>query len=424
MKILVTSFILVLTLQVFALNSNDGGKGTAKNSIDNEDSEMSFFEKINSSLSCFYESTNIWWTSPISVPDSIKNVKIPQYPDYIYAKRIENLDEQTPIKLDFNEHVLKYINAYGVRNRDKLEIVMTRSAYYFPIFEECLDKYNLPLELKYLAAVESALDPTAVSKSGAVGLWQFMKPTSDILGMNVSSYIDERRDVYISTDAACRYLKYLYETFGDWQLALVAYNGGPGTVKKAIARSGGKTDYWELRPYFTEQMQNYVPAFIAMNYLMAYHAEHNIFPKIKFIESVMTDTLHVSGYLHLKNIADACCVDFEMLKKLNPVYTYGYIPMDGNDHTLVLPIDITHLFLQKSNEICALKDSVSDTTTVPPFMVKPIREKIMYHIVVSGDNLFRLSMTYKCTVPEIYLWNGLTDSYVLKIGDRLKIMVE
>lgn len=426
MKILLNVLLIAISLQAFSALSYDGGEGDLKTQK-TENINTDYFKRINNSLFNLYDSANIWWTSPGMLPDSLRKVNIPKYPDYIYEKRIDNLDELTPVNLDFNEYVMKYIDAYGIRNRDKLQIIMTRSAYYFPIFEECLDKYNLPLELKYLAAVESALDPTAVSKSGAVGLWQFMKPTADLFDLNVSSYIDERRDVYKSTDAACRYLKSLYEMFGDWQLALAAYNGGPGAVKKAIARSGGKTTYWELRPYFTEQMQNYVPAFIAMNYLMAYHAEHNIFPSVSFIESNKTDTVMVSGYLHLKNIADATGADYELLKKLNPVYTYSYIPMDGKYHMLVLPIEVTHIFLEKNAEIVALRDSVPDTDTVsnvPPFMVKPVRTNSVYHEVVSGDNMFRLAMKYNCSIPEIYQWNGLGEDYVLKVGDRLKIMVE
>jgi len=424
MKFILTACILAFTLQAFASFSRDGDDEVKKGQT-TENAEVSYIDRINTSLYYLYDSANIWWNSPAYITDSIRNISIPRYPDYVYKQRISDMDERTPIKLDYNESVLKYIDAYGVRNRDKMQIVMTRSAYYFPIFEECLAKYNLPLELKYLAAVESALDPTAVSKSGAVGLWQFMKPTADLFNLQVTSYVDERRDVYLATDAACRYLKCLYEMFGDWQLALVAYNGGPGTVKKAIARSGGKTDYWELRPYFTDQMQNYVPAFIAMNYLMVYHAEHNIFPVQSFIEANKTDTLQVSGYLHLSNVASLTGTDYEILKKLNPVYTYSYIPMDGNSHTLVLPIEATHLFFEKEAEIVALHDSVaSDTVSIPPFMVKPVRPNTIYHDVVSGDNMFRLAMKYNCSIPEIYKWNNLSDTYVLKVGDRLKIMIE
>lgn len=415
---------LFLTLNCIATSLFDGEKD-ALEKLESKVSTSNYIDDVNCSLLKLYESANIWWKDSNFIPDSIKSIKIPRYPELIYSSRISDLDEKTPIKLDYNEHVFRYIDAYGVRNRDKLQIIMTRLAYYFPVFEECLDKYGLPLELKYLAAVESALDPTAVSKSGAVGLWQFMKGTSDLFDLSVTSYIDERRDVYKSTDAACRYLKYLYETFGDWQLALAAYNGGPGSVKKAIARSGGKTNYWELRPYFTDQMQNYVPAFIAMNYLMSYHAEHNIFPVQTFIENIQTDTVMVSGYIHLRNISELTGADYELLRKLNPVYTYSYIPMDGLNHTLVLPFDVTHLFYEKKNEIVAMKDSVAfDSVAIPPFMVKPVRDSVIYYIVVSGDNFFRLTQKFACTIPEVYKWNNLGENYMLKVGDKLKILVE
>lgn len=417
--------IIFVSLFIFskALFCNIDGDGASRVSACES---VSYIDRVNSSLSSFYDSTNIWWASQSVISDSLRKVNCPYYPEYVYNSRIADLDEKTPIKLEYNEHVLKYIEAYGVKNRPKLQSIISKSAYYFPIFEEYLDKYGLPLELKYLAAVESALDARAVSKSGAVGLWQFMKPTSDLLDVKVTSYIDERRDVYKSTDAACRYLKYLYETFGDWQLALAAFNGGPGTVKKAIAQSGGKTNYWDLRPYFTEQMRNYVPAFIAMNYLMEYHAEHNIFPNDVFIESVKTDTLYVNGYVHLKNIAELVGTDYELLKNLNPVYTYAYIPMDGDKHCLVLPFDVVHKYYQKEQEIVALKNNVKNDTvlTQPPFMQKPVRENIIYHNVERGDNLFRISQRYACTIPEIYQWNNLDDNYILRVGDSLKIMIE
>ncbi|MDD3740200.1 MAG: transglycosylase SLT domain-containing protein [Bacteroidales bacterium] len=426
MKYLLITAVLSLVVHLNVYDNLDGDKKNKKDSdtIKEQKADNNYYEKLNDAMFCLYDSSNIWWISSEKISDSLRNVKIPRYPDCVYEKRINDLNETTPMDLDYNEYVLKYIDAYGVRNRDKLQIVMTKSAYYFPIFEEYLDKYNLPLELKYLAAVESALDPTAVSPSGAVGLWQFMKPTADLFNLNITSYIDERRDVYKSTDAACRYLKCLYEMFEDWQLALVAYNGGPGTVKKAIARSGGKTDYWDLRPYFTTQMQNYVPAFIAMYYLMEYHAEHNIFPVQTFIEANKTDTLLVRGYLHLSNIAEVTGTDANLLKKLNPIYSYGYIPMDGDDHILVLPTEVTHIFLDNSDKLETRRDTVTDSLVVPPFMVRPERPNIIHHQVVSGDNFFRLAAKYNCSIPEIYKWNGLAEGYVLKIGDSLKIFVE
>lgn len=387
----------------------------------------SYINNINKSLNVLYDSASIWWSDRSVISDSIANLKAPAYPAMVYEQRINYLNELTPIRLNYNEHVQVYIEAYGERNRDKMELVMEKSMYYFPIFEEYLAKYGLPLELKYLAAVESALDPNAISRSGAVGLWQFMKGTSDLFDLKVTSYIDERRDVHKSTDAACRYLKYLFNTFGDWQLALAAYNGGPGTVKKAITRSGGKTNYWELRPYFTNQMQNYVPAFIAMNYLLEYHAEHNIFPSGTFVEAMKIDTLQVYGPLRLSQISDKTNYDLDKLKALNPVYLYSYIPADGQCHTLVLPHELTNVYLENAEEIHKLPDSdsaYSDSVSNDYQVQRPDRNNVVYHNVVAGDNFFRLSLTYNCSVAEIYEWNNLPDNYMLKVGDRLKFNVE
>lgn len=388
-------------------------------------SDTTYINRINSSIGRMYDSVNVWWRSPSSIPDSIRQLKAPNYPEIVYEKRIANLDELTSIKLEYNDVVLKYIKAYGLSNRPKMQKVIGLSAYYFPIFEEYFAKYGLPLELKYLAAVESSLDPNAISKSGAVGLWQFLKPTADVMGLKVTTYIDERRDVRKSTDAACRYLRYLYETFGDWQLALVAYNGGQGTVKNAIERSGGKTNHWDLLPFFTEQMKNYVGAFIAMEYLMQYHAEHNLFPNKGYIEYMKTDTLHVKGPIHLKNVAQTTGTEYETLKALNPQYLLAYIPNDGEYHTLTMPFDKTTVFLSKMTEVQNVPQRVNDSiiaTEELPSTIK--RDKLVIHKVVAGDNLFRISMKYKCSINEIKKWNNMAEDHVIHVGDEIKIYLE
>lgn len=388
-------------------------------------SDTTYINRINSSIGRMYDSVNVWWRSPSSIPDSIRQLKAPNYPEIVYEKRIANLDELTSIKLEYNDVVLKYIKAYGLSNRPKMQKVIGLSAYYFPIFEEYFAKYGLPLELKYLAAVESSLDPNAISKSGAVGLWQFLKPTADVMGLKVTTYIDERRDVRKSTDAACRYLRYLYETFGDWQLALVAYNGGQGTVKNAIERSGGKTNHWDLLPFFTEQMKNYVGAFIAMEYLMQYHAEHNLFPNKGYIEYMKTDTLHVKGPIHLKNVAQTTGTEYETLKALNPQYLLAYIPNDGEYHTLTMPFDKTTVFLSKMTEVQNVPQRVNDSiiaTEELPSTIK--RDKLVIHKVVAGDNLFRISMKYSCSINEIKKWNGMAEDHVIHVGDEIKIYLE
>lgn len=403
-------YLILLVLMPFLLQSQSDGARVSS---------------INASIARMCDSVNVWWRSPASIPDSIRQLKAPSYPDIVYEKRIANLDGLTTIKLEYNDVVLKYIKAYGLSNRPKMQRVIAKSAYYFPIFEEYFAKYGLPLELKYLAAVESSLDPNAISKSGAVGLWQFLKPTADVMGLKVTTYIDERRDVRKATDAACRYLKYLYETFGDWQLALVAYNGGQGTVKNAIERSGGKTNHWDLLPFFTEQMKNYVGAFIAMEYLMQYHAEHNLFPNNGYIEYMKTDTLHVRGPIHLKNVAQATETDYETLKSLNPQYILAYIPNDGDYHVLTMPFDKTNVFIAHQSEVVNVPVQVTDSiiaTEELPATIK--RDKEIIHKVVAGDNLFRISMKYSCSINEIKKWNNMAEDHVIHVGDEIKIYLE
>ncbi|HOK37075.1 MAG: transglycosylase SLT domain-containing protein [Bacteroidales bacterium] len=416
------SFILFLLCFFSSFAVFDGdmpNKSTAK-------TFKNIYEKIDYGYFKYADSLNFNRINKLIKKDSINHSKAPVFPDEIYRARINDLNERTPVKLEYNEHVKYFIEAYSLKNRPKLINIIERSYYYFPIFEEYLDKYKLPLELKYLAAVESSLDPTAVSKSGAVGLWQFIISTGEILGLNVTSYVDERRDVYKSTDAACRYLKYLYETFGDWYLVLAAYNGGPGAVKKAIARGNGSTNYWQIRGYMSEQMQRYVPAFIAMTYLMNYSYEHALFPANPMIPYYKTDTLIVNGPLYLKNIATTINVDLEQLKALNPIYTYQYIPNDGNKYPLVLPFEKTNVFLDNYHNIKdnSLAEKQKDSTVNTPFVEQKERNREIIYVVKPGESLFRIAVNHDTTVTKIREWNNLPDNYVLKAGDKIKILVE
>lgn len=413
----VLSFCLIYVIG-FADNDNDDIV------VGRNDSKNNFYTKINNNHFELFDSAEIWWLKRNRKTDSIFKNKIPVYPDEIYSSRIKDLNEYTPIKLEFNEHVKYFIDAYSVKNREKLLTIMEKSVYYFPIFEEILSRYQLPLELKYLAAVESALDPCAVSKSGAVGLWQFMKNTADILGLKVTSYVDERREVFKSTDAACRYLKYLYDTFEDWQLVLAAYNGGPGAVKKAIARGGGKTNYWEIREFMSDQMQRYVPAFIAITYLMNYSTEHALFPNKTFFPYSKTDTLNVFGPLYLKNIANTINVDYNLIKSLNPIYTYDYIPNDGSSYPLVLPFDKTNVFIENIENIKIQSKEISIDTVTPPFIKPVVRNKEIIYVAKPGDSLFRIAVNNNTTVSQILQWNNLPQDYILKVGDKIKIFVE
>ena len=327
---------------------------------------------------------------------------IPVVDELIYEYRILQLNKTSAIKLNYNDIVKNYIEMYTVRKRRLLEKIITRSQIYFPIFEEYFDKYNLPLELKYLSIVESALNPNARSKSGAVGLWQFMYNTGKMLDLNITSFIDERKDIYKSTNAACRYLEYLYRTFGDWQLALAAYNGGPGSVRNAITLSGGKTNFWEIRKYLPKETQGYVPAYIAAFYAFEYSKEHNIKTMKNLNNYNNIDTLSINGNLSLRNVAKQLNLDYAEIKKLNPIYKLGVIPDDNNTYTIVLPKKSISQFLELNS---SLVNVASSRKKVDIFNGK---EKLI-HIVEKGEYFHKIALHYRCTIEDIITWNKLED---------------
>jgi membrane-bound lytic murein transglycosylase D len=262
-------------------------------------------------LKPIYPKTNKYKFAPDSVP---------RCEDFVYESRLAKLDAVSPFDLVYNPHVKGFIELYAVRKRELVSRMMGLSQLYYPMFEEIFDKHNIPLELKHLAVIESALNPTARSRCGATGLWQFMYPTGKMYGLTVTSYIDERSDVYKATEAAAEYLKSLYGMFGDWQMVLAAYNAGPGTISKAIRRSGGKKTYWEIRPYLPTETQAYVPAFIAANYVMNYPTEHNIYastPRKTYFE---VDTAVVKEPMTFNQISAALDISIEEIMYFNPQY--------------------------------------------------------------------------------------------------------
>ena len=239
---------------------------------------------------------------------------------------------------------------YSVRRREQVAYMLTLGDYYFPLFEEMLDRHGLPLELKYLPVIESALNPVAVSRMGATGLWQFMLKTGQGYGLEVNSLVDERRDPYKSTEAAVRYLKDLYSIYGDWNLVIAAYNCGPGNVNKAIARSGGKQDYWEIYYRLPRETRGYVPAFIAANYIMNYYAEHNICP-MKPNDFQALDTVHVNQEIHFGQIAEILDIPVNELQRLNPQFKRDIVPGNYKPYALVLPTKKMIAFIDKKDEI-------------------------------------------------------------------------
>jgi membrane-bound lytic murein transglycosylase D len=344
-------------------------------------------------------------------PDSI-----PVCDPIVIEGRLAKLNAQSPFDLVYNADVQAYINMYTVRNRRSVERMLGLSELYYPMFEEKLDKYNLPLELKNLAVIESALNPTATSHSGARGLWQFMYTTGKMYNLEVTSYVDERCDPYLETEAACQLLQALYGMFGDWQIVLAAYNAGPGTVLKAIRRAGGgKKSYWEIRPFLPKETQAYVPAFIAANYVMNYHAEHNLFAVIARKTFFDVDTVSVKQQVTFSQLEAVLGVPVDELEFLNPMYKLGVIPISFNEpYKLVLPVAKVGNFV--SNEQ-AIYDYIKTDTAMTSLAVTAVETT---HIVKKGETITTIARRYKCSVTDIRAWNGLKSNY-LKPGQKLTI---
>lgn len=342
---------------------------------------------------------------------------VPVYDDYTYQARLAKLDVVSPFDLVYNEHVKGFINLYTVRKRESVSRMMGVAQLYYPMFEEVMDKYNIPLELKHLAVIESALIPYARSRVGATGLWQFMYPTGKMYGLNVTSYIDQRCDPYKATVAAAEYLKNLYAMFGDWQMVLAAYNAGPGTISKAIRRSGGKKTYWEIRPYLPIETQGYVPAFIAANYVMNYGPEHNIYPAMPRKTYFEVDTVVVKEQMSFEQVSQALDVSAEEILYFNPQYRKNLIPAGGN--ALCLSKDKIGYFL--NNELAiyeAVRAQQSENN-----QAAIIAEVKRVHTVRSGEKLSTIARKYGVTVEDIKTWNYIGKK-AIRSGKKLIVYVK
>ncbi len=347
-------------------------------------------------------------------------VQYDELPTEVLKQRLKELDARTPFKVEYNPSLESVIKQYLKNRRGTLERLMGLSEYYFPMFEQELDKHNLPLELKYLAIVESALNPRAQSRVGATGLWQFMYPTGKMFGLDVSSYVDERSDPIMSTEAACKYLKSLNNSFNDWDLALAAYNSGPGNVSKAIRRSGGKTNYWNLRDFLPRETAGYVPAFLATMYIFEYAKEHGFKKQSARIPYVATDTIKIKQQITLDQVAKLTNLDKEELEFLNPSYKLGIIPViSDEDYMLRLPLTAIGRFVNNEEAIYAFVQDEQEKTDDPAPELYEQPEKIRYR-VKRGDYLGRIAERYGVGISQIKTWNGMRSNTV-NVGQNLII---
>ena len=353
----------------------------------------------------------------------------PMFSDSVYIDRLSRMP--TVMEMPYNEIVRKFIDMYAGRLRNQVAFMLSACNFYMPIFEEALDAYGLPLELRYLPIIESALNPSAVSRAGASGLWQFMIGTGKIYGLESNSLVDERRDPIKATWAAARYLKEMYDIYGDWNLVIAAYNCGPGTINKAIRRANGETDYWKIYNYLPKETRGYVPAFIAANYVMTYYCDHNICPMETNIPA-STDTVQVNKNLHFEQIADLCNVPLDQIKSLNPQYKKQMIPGDSKPYTLRLPIDAISTFIDKQDTIYTHRAdelfrnrktvAVKDITPATRKTTSAVAGKgnLTYYTIKSGDTLSTIARKYGVTIKDIQRWNGMSSTKIAA-GKRLKI---
>ena len=366
--------------------------------------------------------------------------EVPTFSDAVYKERIQALARQTTIPLTYNQKVKAFIDLYANRKRRQSSRMLGLSYVYFPMFEEMLSKYNLPLELKYLAMVESALNPTAGSHAGAKGLWQFMSATARENGLKISTLVDERYDPVRETEAACRFLKTLYTRYGDWFLVLAAYNSGPGTVNKAIIRAGNVKNYWAISRYLPVETQNYVPAFIAVNYVMNYASAHNIYPLNPGLLMSGTDTVMVHDYVAFDHITRFTGVPQSDIEFFNPQYIKKAIPgSKETQYSLRLPIKYSLLFVQYEDSIYSyasrneIRRQALEQQQVSQDVVSSdnggrsgrgggggSKTSTITHTVKRGENLGTISKKYGVTVSNLKKWNNLRSDTVHP-GQKLKI---
>ena len=365
---------------------------------------------------------NIWYAHRMASDDTeefdMDSVRFESnVPDEVYIERLKKMNSF--ISLPYNDIVKNYIILYSEKMPTKMAHMLGLCQYYMPIFDETFNKHDLPEELKAMAIIESAMNPLAVSRAGAKGMWQFMYATAKMYGLHIDSFVDERMDPFKAADAAARYLQDAYEIFGDWNLAIASYNCGAGNVNKAIRRSGGKRAFWDIWPYLPRETRGYVPAFVGALYAMTYYKEHGIKPEA--IEMpIHVDTFKINKQLHLKQVAELTGAPLEELKNLNPQYRHDIIPGNSKEYILRLPYTYTNAFIEHEDSVYTHKyDEFFNPTTIKKIQDGADGERIVY-VVKNGDYLGRIASRNRCTVAQIKRWNGLKSNNI-RVGQRLVI---
>lgn len=357
-----------------------------------------------------------------------------ELPTEVLKARLQEMDEKSPFHIEYNPGLENIIKSFLKNRKRAFERLMAISEYYFPLFEEALDKQNVPLEIKYLAVVESALNPKAVSRVGATGLWQFMYQTGKQYGLKIDSYVDERSDPLKASEAAAQYMKNMYAIFGDWDLVLASYNSGPGNVAKAIRRSGGQQNYWNIRKNLPKETQGYVPAFLATMYIYEYHKEHGIKPERAPIKHFATDTVMIKKQISFKQISDLIDIPIAQLQILNPSFKLNIVPSYKDQaHYLRLPQDKMAVFTSNESKIYAYVDREANLREKPFQIVRPIvpqdsintlqrlaQAKVRYYRVKRGDNLTTIAQKYDVAIEDLKKWNNIKGNKVA-YGKNLRI---
>jgi membrane-bound lytic murein transglycosylase D len=416
----------VLLLAVFFAVLNANATVVSDTIIINSDNST---ERINTDLDSLI---NTWYVK-LAIKNNTADFKSDtigiEYPDSVYINRLSKIN--SIISLPFNNIIRNHIHVYTIKQRDKFSAVLGLTDYYFPMIEDVFDSYGLPAELKYMAVIESALNPNAVNRrSGATGLWQFMYSTGRMYGLTINSVVDERRDPLKATHAAAKFMKDLYRIYNDWILVIAAYNCGPGNVNKAIKRSGNKKDYWEIFYRLPRETRGYIPQYVAATYAVNYYAEHNIQPLALNIP-VATDTIMVTRDIHLTQISEVMGIPLGELRALNPQYKTGLVPGSSKPFALTLPMNHLSDFIDLNDTIRHYKSDVylnKATQIADPsrssYLPADVKGKTkLYYTVQDGDNLGYISEWYRVALSDLRYWNNIYRN-TIRVGQKLVIYVD